>query len=59
MRKLTTFEAAVKHETEMAVLIESAETGNEDWVPKSVIEVYEDDGKVTMPEDMAIEKGLI
>lgn len=56
--KLVTFEATVVHQTDAAVLLESAETGKQEWAPKSVAEVY-DDGTVTMPESMAIEKGLI
>ena len=56
--KLVTFEATVVHETEKAVKLQGP-VGDTQWVPKSVVEVYEEDGTVTMPESMAIEKGLI
>lgn len=54
-----TFSAELKHETDMAWLLVSHETGEEAWVPKSVAEFYEDDGEVTMPRWMAEEKGLL
>lgn len=57
MTKLVTFEATVVHETEKAVKLQGP-VGKPEWVPKSVAEVY-DDGTVTLPESMAIEKGLI
>ena len=59
MSKLVTFEATVVHETERAVLVLSAETAHQAWVPKSVVEVYPEDDTVTMPENMAVEKELI
>ena len=58
MTKLVTIEVTKIHETDKAVLVESAETGRQGWVPKSVIELYEY-GTATLPEAMAAEKGLI
>ena len=59
--KLTDVEmATVVHQTEKAVLFRT-DSGKEVWLPKSRIEI-DRSGKypvVTMPEDMAIEKGLV
>ena len=58
MTKLVTIDVTLVHQTDLAVLVESAETGRQGWVPKSVIELYED-GTATLPETMAAEKELI
>lgn len=45
----------IRHETEKAYLI--FDGTKEVWLPKSQVEV--EDGEVTMPEWLAMEKGLI
>ncbi len=50
-------EATLVHETEKAVLLDAG--GDKPvWVPKSVIEDNED-GTWSLPEEVALEKGLI
>lgn len=43
------------HETEKAILISTG--GEKTWLPKSMVEF--EDGKLTLPEWLAIEKSLI
>ena len=50
--------ARLIHETEKARLFDFGGDGNV-WLPKSAHEWNEDDGEVTLPEPLAIEKGLV
>ncbi len=54
--KLFDIDAELRHETELAFLIFDGE--REFWLPKSKVE-NNGDGSFTMPEWMAIEKGLV
>lgn len=45
------------HKTELAVLF--LIDGKEVWLPKSRIEIDEEQKLVTIPQDFALEKGLI
>lgn len=47
----------ILHETENAYLIEYE--GTKVWVPKSQVEFDEEDGTLTLPEWLAMEKELI
>ncbi len=49
--------AILLHETERAFLIVIDEGDRRIWLPKSLVEY--DDGTFTMPEWLAMEKGLI
>jgi len=53
---LVDVEAVLVHETEKAYLVDSG-SGDKIWLPKSLVEY--DDGTFTMPEWLAMEKGLI
>lgn len=55
--KLCTIDVTVVHETEKAVKVQGP-VGEPAWIPKSVIELYED-GTATPPEEFAAEKGII
>ena len=55
--KLATIDATIEHQTEMAYLLDFGGKWPE-WVPKSVVEDHED-GTFTLPENMAMEKGMI
>ena len=55
--KLATIDATIEHETEKAYLLDFGGKWRE-WVPKSVTEDNED-GTFTLPEKMAMEKGMI
>ena len=56
--KLATIDAVIEHETEKAYLLDFAGKCGPKWVPKSVTE-DNDDGTFTLPEKMAMEKGMI
>ena len=54
--KLYDFAATLKHETANAFLVND---GDKDyWLPKSLTE-YNNDGTFTVPEWLAVEKGLV
>ena len=55
--KLVTIDATIEHQTKMAYLLDFGGKWPE-WVPKSVTEDNED-GTFTLPEKMAMEKGMI
>ena len=57
MSKLHDFDAKIVHETERALLLD---VGQDEplWFPKSIIE-NNDDGTFTVPEDYALNKGII
>ena len=53
-------------ETDIAVLVKSSETDEQAWVPKSLCQIEPVSGYsgdvlhlLTIPEDIAIEKGLV
>lgn len=55
--KLFDFAAALKHETEKAFLVND---GDKDfWLPKGMTENNNNDGTFTIPEWLAIEKGIV
>jgi hypothetical protein len=56
MKKLTDIELEIKAETDRAVMVENLK-GKVVWLPKSQIEI--DNGVITLPEWLAIEKELI
>ena len=56
--KLVTIDATIEHQTEMAYLLDFGGKWGPEWVPKSVVEDHED-GTFTLPENMAMEKGMI
>lgn len=63
MPELTDIAVEIRHETDNALLVwAGVEDGFGDpieiWLPKSQVEVNED-GTITLPEWLAIEKGLI
>lgn len=50
------------HQTPSAILVSDTEDGEKVWLPKSRIELEDVSGRivvVTMPERLALEKGLI
>ena len=49
--------ARLVHETEKAILVETEMTKKPIWLPKSSCEL--DDGTLTLPEPLALDKGLI
>jgi hypothetical protein len=54
------FYGEIKHETDDAILVNDGV--NEIWLPKSQIEidyVNETDAQITLPEWLAIDKGII
>jgi hypothetical protein len=53
--KLFDFAAALKHETELAYLVNDGE--RDYWLPKSMTE-RNADGTFTVPEWLAIERGI-
>lgn len=53
---LVDIEAELQHETDMAFLLNAE--GVQVWVPKSLVENNED-GTFTLPEWLAMEKGLV
>lgn len=55
--KLTDITADLKHETEKAFLINN-DRGEDVWLPKQFVE-NNSDGTFTMPEWLAIDKGLV
>ena len=63
MARIVDITVHIHHETEKAWLV--SDTGDRDdavWLPKSVVEVQDKDGfiaEISLPEDMAQEKGLI
>ena len=56
--KSVTIDATIEHETELAYLLDFGGKWGPEWVPKSVTEDNED-GTFTLPEKMAMEKGMI
>jgi hypothetical protein len=54
--KLFDFEATLKHETDNAFLVSDGE--KDYWLPKSMTENNRD-GTFTIPEWLAIEKGIV
>lgn len=57
-------EVEIAHRTEKAVLVHTGERGKAVWLPLSMIEMDPDDtvsgmAIVTLPESLALEKGLI
>ena len=56
--KLVTIDATIEHETKLAYLLDFGGNWGPEWVPKSVTEDH-DDGTFTLPEKMAMEKGMI
>lgn len=56
--KLVTIDAVIQHQTEKAYLLDFGGNKGPAWVPKSVTEDHED-GTFTLPENMAIDKGMI
>lgn len=63
MTKLVDVDVTVKHETELAWRIESHFTGETVWIPKSqcklFLSVHTNDGVLTLPENIAMEKRII
>lgn len=60
--KLADIEVTLKHETPKAYLLESHTTGEQAWVPKSIVELDlkpDNTAIATLPENIATEKGLI
>jgi hypothetical protein len=55
-QRLADIDAILVHETEKAYLLETDK--GKGWVPKSVTE-DNSDGTFTLPEELAIEKGLV
>ena len=56
--KLVTVDTfTVAHETDAAYLLDIG-ASEKVWVPKSQVEIY-DDGTMTLPEWLAMEKGII
>ena len=55
--KLVDIECTVQHETDSAYLVSDGE--HKVWVPKSQVELDEDTGILTLPEWLAIDKGLV
>ncbi len=53
---LVDIDATLVHETDRAVLLDTGSARA--WVPKSVVE-DNGDGTWTLPEPMAVEKGLV
>lgn len=49
----------VVHQTEKAVLVKTDEGGEGVWLPLSQVELDEAAGVVTLPEWLALERGLI
>lgn len=56
--EIVDIEATLIHETEKAYLIDAG-TGENVWVPKSIVEHDERDGTFTMPRSYAENKGLV
>jgi len=59
---LVDLEVVVIHQTERAVLVSLTEDGEKVWLPLSAIEVNTRKNRtaeITLPEAMAIEKGLV
>jgi len=56
-KELHDITATLVHETEKAYLIDDG--GKKVWVPKSEVEMSEDESTFTMPEWIAKDKGLI
>lgn len=54
---LIDLEVTILVDREKAWKVECKETGLRAWVPKEAAEI--EDGVLTLPEDMAIEKGLL
>ena len=58
--KVVNVEGAIHHRTDKAILFSTS--GKRDdavWLPKSAFEIYEEDGLIVLPEQMAIDKGLV
>lgn len=55
---LIDLEARLVHETDRARLLDFGDD-KPVWLPKSTHEWDEDSGTVTLPEPMAVEKGLV
>jgi hypothetical protein len=55
--KIIDLEAELIHETDRAWLL--GINGEEVWLPKSLVEYNEQDKVVTLPERIAIDKGLV
>lgn len=49
----------IVHQTERAVLVKESDGAEGVWLPLSQVEVDTADGVVTLPEWLALEKGLI
>lgn len=59
MTRIIDISVIIVHLTEKAVLIKDAEDADAVWLPLSQVEVDEADNVVTLPEWLALEKGLI
>ena len=68
--KLCDVDCTLIHETDLAFLVTSDETGQKAWVPKAVAEFERADqghphrqppvdGRLTLPESWAIDKSLV
>jgi hypothetical protein len=54
----------ITHETEKAILVHTGDKDKSAWLPKSAVEISRDDpipgiATITLPEPLAIEKGLV
>jgi hypothetical protein len=54
----------IVHETEKAVLVHDGDKSKAVWLPKSAVEISRNDptpgiATITLPEPLAIEKGLV
>ena len=58
IKKLVEVEAVIEHETDGAYLLDFGGKWGPEWVPKAVTQVN-GDGTFTLPEKMAIDKGMI
>ncbi len=56
--KVIDVEVLIIKQTEKAVLVKSADTLKQQWLPLSQVEVH-NDGTITLPEWLAIEKELV
>lgn len=53
-------EGVIHHQTERAVLFSiDGERDHATWLPRSQIEIHDDDGVISLPERLAIEKELV
>ncbi len=55
---IITLKLAVQHETDKAVMVQNL-NDEKVWLPKSAIEIDEDDKEIQLPEWLAVDKELV